>query len=155
MTMDVDVDILEKPVDIKLLLQKIKNLTPEKSPLVLIAEDDDLSRGLLVQSILRAGWKSTEAANGKEVITLLKSTKPNIILLDIMMPEMDGFQVIEEIQKHEKWRQIPIIVITAKELTRDEQTLLAKYSKTLLLKKSYTTKNLISAVIQHIKRESE
>ena len=153
--MTMDVDILEKPVDIKLLLEKIKHLTPEKAPLVLIAEDDNLSRGLLVQAILRAGWKSTEASNGKEVITLLNSTKPNIILLDIMMPEMDGFEVIQEIQKHEKWRKIPIIVITAKELTRDEKILLAKYSKTLLLKKSYTTKNLISAVIQHIKRESE
>ncbi|HEV2614781.1 MAG TPA: response regulator [Gammaproteobacteria bacterium] len=152
--MTTEVDYLEKPVDIKVLLEKIKNLTPEKLPLVLVAEDDDLSRGLLVQAILRNGWKSTEASNGKEVITLLTAMKPDVILLDLMMPEMDGFQVIEEIQKHEKWRHIPIIVITAKDLTHDEKTLLNKYSKSLFLKSDYSPRNLIQSVIERIKKEN-
>lgn len=154
MTTETEVDFLEKPVDIKALIQKIKHLSPEKPPLLLVAEDDDLSRALLIQAIHKAGWQALEAINGKEVLEQLEFNEPTVILLDIMMPEMDGFQVIEALQKNEDWRRIPIIIITAKELTREEQTHLSKYSKSLFLKKAYSTRTLITAVIDRITREN-
>jgi CheY-like chemotaxis protein len=153
--MTTDVEILEKPINIQVLMDKIKKLEPTETPLILVAEDDDLSRDLLLQAIHKIGWTALEAINGKEVLEQLEFNKPTVILLDIMMPEMDGFQVIEALHKNEDWRHIPVIVITAKELTREEQVLLAKYSETLFLKKSYSTRNLITAVIDRIKRENK
>jgi len=67
------------------------------------------------------------------------------------MPEMDGFAVINELQKHDKWRQIPIIVVTAKELTASERTMLAKYTKIYLQKGSFTHKKLVGAIFEQIK----
>lgn len=151
--MDTDIDYLEKPVDIKALIEKIKHISPKEIPLVLIADDDSLSRDLLFHAIHKVGWRAKEAKNGREVIALLYATKPTVILLDLMMPEMDGFEVLEELNKDENWRHIPIIFITAKELSREERELIGKYSDSLFLKKAYSARNLVMAVIDHIKRE--
>jgi CheY-like chemotaxis protein len=153
--METGIDYLEKPVDIKLLLDKIKHLAPKEIPLVLIADDDSLARDLLFHAIHKVGWRAMEAKNGREVIALLYAAKPTVILLDLMMPEMDGFEVIEEMQKDPKWKNIPVIFITAKELTHEEQTLLAKHSKSLFLKKSYSARNLVKEVIRHIQKENK
>ena len=147
-----DVEFMEKPVDIKALLQKIKKLSPHKTRDILVVEDDELSRELLLQSLQKAGWTTTEAINGHEALTLLKTTQPTLILLDLMMPEIDGFHVLKEIQKHAAWKKIPVIVITAKALTNKERKFLNEYTQDVFLKKAYSWKNFVTTIIDRIRR---
>jgi CheY-like chemotaxis protein len=149
--MESDVEFIEKPVDIKALLQTIKKLTPHKAPNILVVEDDELSRELLLQALQKAGLQTIEAINGNEALTLLQTHQPTLILLDLMMPEIDGFNVLKEIQHHEQWKKIPVIVITAKSLTTKERKFLNECTQDLFLKEAYSWKNFVTTIIDRIR----
>ena len=70
----------------------------------------------------KAGWAVSEARNGRSALERVAANRPTLILLDLMMPEMDGFEFAAELHRHEEWRSIPIVVLTAKDLTADELT---------------------------------
>ena len=77
--------------------------------------DDSLTNNVLLENILKAeGINSLVAYNGKEALTIIKKEKPLLILLDIMMPEMDGFMFLEKMKQEESTRDIPVIIITAR-----------------------------------------
>ena len=69
-----------------------------------------------------------------------------MILLDLMMPEMDGFEVVAELRRHEAWRTIPIVVVTAKELTAEDRQRLNGYVERILEKGAYTRDTLLAEV---------
>jgi CheY-like chemotaxis protein len=78
--------------------------------------DDSLTNNVLLESLLQSvGIDSTLAYSGKEALKILKTEKPSLILLDIMMPDMDGFMVLDHINKNESTQNIPVIMITAKD----------------------------------------
>ncbi|MFP4023814.1 MAG: PleD family two-component system response regulator [Thiohalospira sp.] len=78
--------------------------------------DDSLTNNVLLESLLQSeGIDSTLAYSGKEALKILKTDKPSLILLDIMMPDMDGFTVLEHINKSKSHQDIPVIMITAKD----------------------------------------
>jgi CheY-like chemotaxis protein len=147
-----DVDFLTKPIDIRQLVNKVKSLVPKgEIPNLLIVDDNTYAREILAHAVKKMGWKAIEAENGKVAIEQLKKAQPSIILLDLMMPEMDGFAVINEMQKNEKWRNIPVIIISSKDLTKEERTMLSKYTTGILQKGSYTPKELMDAIVDQIK----
>ncbi len=150
--MATDVEFIEKPIDVRQLLEKIKKLSRDKKPNILVVEDDEISRQLLLHAIQKAGWNTIEAINGHEALELLKSTKPSLILLDLMMPEIDGFHVLKEIQNHSDWKNIPAIVITAKTLTTEERNFLNQHTQDLFLKKAYSWKNFVATIVDRIKQ---
>lgn len=114
-------DYLTKPIDRNYLIQAIKNLVqPAYSSKIMIVEDNYETRELLVKTLKKENWKIIEAENGKVALNKLKEGVPDIIILDIMMPEMDGFQFAKAIKEVEKWKNIPILVVTAKDLTDEE-----------------------------------
>ncbi len=147
------IDYVHKPINNKNLTDKIRQfLSPDKDSHVVLIVDDELSaRELMRKAVEKAGWVPVEVTNGREAIDMLSSVEPSVILLDLLMPEMDGFAVINELQKGEKWRQIPIIVVTAKELTGEDRAMLAKYAKIIFQKGNYTHKKLIGAIVDQIK----
>jgi CheY-like chemotaxis protein len=87
-----------------------------------VVDDDQMSRVGLRNALQHAGWQVVEADNGQIALTRLNEARPNAILLDLMMPEMDGFEFIDEVRQHEDWREIPIIVITARDVTAEDRT---------------------------------
>jgi signal transduction histidine kinase/CheY-like chemotaxis protein len=147
------IDYLHKPIDTKLLIDKIVHFSPENATTgtVLVVDDDPLARQLVARAVKKAGFEVLEAENGRIAIEQLTKNEPTLILLDLMMPEMDGFAVIRELQKHEKWRRIPVIVITAKDLTSEEREILLKQSKGVLQKGSYSRQQLIQAICAQVK----
>ena len=148
------IDYIHKPFDNKVLTEKIRQfLSPgtHTTHTVFIVDDDPNARDLMRKAVEKVGWKSVEAVNGRECMEKLNTIVPSVILLDLLMPEMDGFAVINALQKENKWRQIPVIVVTAKELTSEERTMLAKYTKVFLQKGNYTHKKLIGAIFEQIK----
>ena len=75
---------------------------------------------MLRRTLQKEGWTVAEAVNGREALGQLERSRPALVLLDLMMPEMDGFEVLERMRREEAWRDIPVIIVTAKDLTREE-----------------------------------
>ena len=74
---------------------------------------------MLRRTLQKEGWTVAEAVNGREALGQLERSRPALVLLDLMMPEMDGFEVLERMRREDAWRAIPVIIVTAKDLTRD------------------------------------
>ncbi len=146
------IDYIHKPVDNKILIAKIKQFltNDEQSHTILIVDDEPSARELMKKAVERAGWNSIQAVDGLDAIAKIKEAIPSIILLDLLMPEMDGFGVINALQQNEQWRHIPVIVVTAKELTTEERVMLAKYTTGLLQKGTYTHKKLVGTICEQI-----
>lgn len=81
--------------------------------IVLVIDDSPLVRDLIKQALSNTGVEVVEASNGKEALQLLKRFSPDLILLDVMMPEMDGIMFIQELNDIKGYKDIPIIVLTA------------------------------------------
>jgi signal transduction histidine kinase/CheY-like chemotaxis protein len=147
------IDYLRKPYDTKLLVQKITNVIQKQNKIgkVLVVDDDPNARFLMSQAASKAGFDVTSVDNGEQAIDLLAKDTPSVILLDLMMPGMDGFDVINVLQQNDQWRKIPVIVVTAKDLSPQEQTLLMENSKAILQKGYYKRKELIKFISDQIK----
>ncbi len=113
---------------------------------VLLIEDDETTRGMMCSMLQREGWRVIEAGNGREGLDRVREATPDVILLDLMMPEMDGFAFIIELRRNEKWRNIPIVVITAKELTAEDRRRLNGSVEKVLLKGAYDREELLAKV---------
>jgi threonine synthase len=115
---------------------------------VLIVDDNPDARRLL-RRILQARGSYTlfEAAHGAEALALAAAERPDLILLDLTMPEMDGFAVLDALKRNEALREIPVIVVTAKELTQYERQRLAGQAESLLQKGSFTDLDLLDELV--------
>ena len=91
------------------------------APSVLIVEDDAATRDMLRRLLENERWVVIEAENGRVVLERLTEDRPALLLPDLMMPEMDGFELVAELQRHDEWRTIPIIVVTAKSVFDNKQ----------------------------------
>ncbi|MBA3532242.1 MAG: response regulator, partial [Ardenticatenales bacterium] len=112
------VDYLTKPIQRERLITLLhKHQRQGRPPLLLIIEDDEATRTLLRRLLKRAGWRVDEATNGQEGLQRVVEQKPDLILLDLMLPEMDGFQFVTRLREHPDWCSIPVVVVTAQELT--------------------------------------
>jgi CheY-like chemotaxis protein len=88
---------------------------------VLIIDDDELMRRTISIALEQDGWKTVDAGNGREALAQLAETRPDVIVLDLMMPEMDGFEFLDEMRRRSEWRDIPVLVVTAKDLTTEDR----------------------------------
>jgi CheY-like chemotaxis protein len=114
-------DYVTKPVDRERLTQILKKYSCPHPPCpVLLVEDDAATREMMRSMLEQAGWAVSEAENGRIALESVAENRPALILLDLMMPEVDGFEFAAELHRHTEWRSIPIVVLTAKELTSEE-----------------------------------
>lgn len=79
---------------------------------VLLVEDEEIMINLLQKKLIQEGYEVSIARNGEEGLSMIKEVKPDIILLDIIMPKMSGFEVMEEMRKDTELKKIPIVVIS-------------------------------------------
>ena len=93
--------------------------------------------------------------NGKEGLDKVKESKPGLVLLDLMMPEMDGFEFAEKLRENKDWLDIPVVVITAKDLTSEDHNRLKGNVEAIMQKGSYSKKQLLSEVGERIKQLKE
>ena len=87
-----------------------------------------------------------EAENGSAALDRIREAMPGLILLDLMMPEMDGFELVQKLHAHEPWRAIPVIVVTAKDLTEEDHRRLSGYVEKILEKGAYDRDALLREV---------
>src|SRR5690606_18574286 len=128
-------DYLTKPFERQRLLSILHRYKCDlKTCQVLILEDDPDTRELLRRLLEAAGCSTAEASNGREGLKAMKAQVPDIILLDLMMPEMDGFEFLQHLRKVSEWRNIPVIVTTAKEIDDEDRRRLSSRVKRILQK---------------------
>lgn len=140
-------DYLTKPIDMDLLLwtlQRYRIDTPQ--PKLLMIEDDAMTRQLVRYMLEKEGLDVSEASNGRIGLEEVARAKPDLILLDLIMPEMDGFEFVDELQKVEAWQSIPIVAITASDLTEKERVRLEGRVKRVLQKEAYDSETLLTVV---------
>ncbi len=140
-------DYLVKPVDsaaLNAVLKKYLNSNPSCS--ILVVEDEPDQRNVFRKILEKKGCMVVESENGISALKQLETFQPDLIILDLMLPEMDGFQFVEEIQKHPQWNSIPIIVATAKDLSVEERAFLAPRVGKIFQKGVYTQKELMGKV---------
>jgi signal transduction histidine kinase/CheY-like chemotaxis protein len=124
-----------KPVDRARLSQILKKYTCPCPPCpVLLVEDDQKTREVTRTILEKEGWKVREAENGRVALESMERERPGLIVLDLMMPEMDGFEFVARVRKKLEWRSIPIVVLTAYDLTAKERRRLNGYVETILRK---------------------
>jgi DNA-binding response OmpR family regulator len=115
-------DYLLKPIDRHQLLSILQKYSSEQSSnLVLIVEDNTDIRELLCRNFEKEGWSAIAAENGIQALEQLAIYTPGLIVSDLMMPEMDGFALLDRLRQDEKWRSIPVVIMTAKDLTEAER----------------------------------
>jgi CheY-like chemotaxis protein len=114
-------DYLVKPVDRDKLIGVLRGICGSVGGKVLLIDDDDTMRRGMRLMLEPAGWEVTEAENGQAGLARLAEARPDAIILDLMMPEMDGFEFLEEIGCQPEWRDIPVVVVTSKDLTVEDR----------------------------------
>jgi CheY-like chemotaxis protein len=140
-------DYLTKPIDWERLAAVLRRYECARPPCpVLVVEDDPVMREMLRRRLEKEGWTVIEAENGRVALGRMGQSRPDLILLDLMMPEMDGFQFLDEIRGREDWHSIPVIVITAKELSAEDQQRLNGSVEKILQKGAYSREELIHQV---------
>ena len=113
---------------------------------IMLVEDDDETRELLGRTLEKAGWTVNEAINGREALDSMASDAPTLILLDLMMPVMDGFEFLAAMREHAEWDDIPVVVITAKTLTPEDRARLNGRVEEVVRKSAYTREQLLEHV---------
>ena len=143
-------DYATKPVDRNRLSQILKKHTCPHPPCpVLLVEDDPATRALTRLILEKAGWNVSEAANGKIAMECMERERPSLILLDLMMPEMDGFEFSQRVRKRAEWRSIPIVVMTARDLSNEDRRRLNWHVESIL-QKSGDSREMILAQVRDL-----
>jgi CheY-like chemotaxis protein/nitrogen-specific signal transduction histidine kinase len=149
------VDFLTKPIKWKTLnviLSKYKIIG--KSKHILVIDDDSATRIILRKMLVKDGWRVDEAENGKVALDRIKKEKPELILLDLLMPVMDGFKFLKVIKGKDSLIDIPIIVITSKDLTADDYSYLTANVDRVIQKGDYTRKEIINRIDVAVKESN-
>ncbi|MCE9647586.1 MAG: pyridoxal-phosphate dependent enzyme [Chloroflexi bacterium] len=134
------------------LLSALTQVAPERFPKIVIVEDTTEARRL-IRRILQSQGNFTilEANNGREGLDLIQKELPDLVILDLMMPEMDGFTVIQALRSNQETATIPVIVATAKELTPDEKNRLGGQIQALMQKGDFLNDEFLDEVKALIK----
>ena len=140
-------DYLIKPIDRDRLARVLRKLCGDRASRdVLVIEDDDTTRDVLRSALARDGWSVAQAENGRVGLTRLAERVPDVILLDLMMPEMDGFEFIAELRSNPDWRHIPVLVVTARDLSEEDRRRLSGGVQQIIQKGAYDRDALLSEV---------
>jgi signal transduction histidine kinase/DNA-binding response OmpR family regulator len=140
-------DYMTKPIDRERLVGVLRKYQREAAdaPLLLV-EDDPSTRQMMRKLLEKEGWVVAEAENGRVALERMAERVPDLILLDLMMPEMDGFEFVQVLHGNEHWRAVPVVVITAKDITTEDRARLNGHAERILQKGAYSREQLLGEV---------
>jgi len=146
-------DYMLKPIERSGFVSVLrKYCTPQGAPVVLVVEDDAVTRELMRSTLEKEEFIVVDACSGVEGLQKLITTKPAVILLDLMMPEMDGFQFAREVRSRPEWQDIPILVMTAKDITSEDRARLDGHVSRILQKGACSREELLAEISARITR---
>jgi len=141
-------DYLTKPIEWDELKRVMDRLGAGRSGGVLVIDDDADIRHRLGTMLARSGWSVTEAASGQAALDAVEQTIPAVVLLDLMMPEMDGFAFLRAFREQPGCREVPVVVLTAKDITAEDRVRLK--SATEVLSKDSTSLTELGATVREM-----
>ncbi len=139
-------EYLVKPIDRVKLVSLLRRYLIADDASILIVDDDETIRRALDRTLRKQGWRIIQAGDGAEALQRLDHERPALILLDLMMPVMDGLEFLEHLREHEQWKTIPVVVLTAKELTEDDRTRLNGGIQKVLTKGNSSRQRLLDEI---------
>lgn len=140
-------EYLTKPVSREHLIKVLRKYRSEDiTCTVMLVEDDQVTREMMWRILRKAGWRVVEAENGKVALHYMEEYQPDLILLDLMMPEMDGFEFIIHLRHYKEWASIPVIVLTAKDISIEDRLWLNHRVDTVFQKGAYSREELLAEV---------
>jgi CheY-like chemotaxis protein/anti-sigma regulatory factor (Ser/Thr protein kinase) len=146
---------LSKPVHPDQLMAVFRRLgIVSRAYPVLIVEDDTVNRGLLRKMLERTGFRVEEAENGRIALDLLESEQPAVVLLDLMLPEVDGFELLARIRERRDLRDVPVVVITGRDLTDGDRERFSDNVRDVLQKGKYSREELVAHVRELISEQA-
>jgi hypothetical protein len=148
-------DYLVKPVDRHQLVNVMERYRSDwagQRGELLLVEDDEPTRALVRRTLQKDGWAVTEATDGEDGLEKLDTLEPDLVVLDLMMPNMDGFEFLQELRGHTRYADIPVVVVTAKELTPAEETELRAGVSEILTKGGSDQPRLLEEIRSEVMR---
>ena len=142
-------DYLIKPIQKPVLLESIRNYVPsptDDDAAILLVDDDSQNLELVAETLRAAGYETQAVRSGARALEVLSSKVVGAVLLDLLMPGMDGFQVIRHVRQEPTLKELPILVMTAKNLTQEEMGLLSRETQGLLQKKGPWRQQIIRSI---------
>ena len=145
-------DYLVKPIDMNRLSRVIERATGQSnSQSLLLVDDDSASLEAMSRILEEAGWKTSQASDGAEALEVLEKNRPAAIVLDLLMPVMDGFEFLEKLQTNDQLSSIPVIVLSGKDPSEKEQRFLRERVTTVLKKDQRSADELIATINNRIR----
>jgi len=132
------------PQDLVRVLARLRG--PDATADVLIVDDDEGTRDVLRRTLVREGWTVREAADGADGLRQLAACKPAVVLLDLMMPQMNGFEMLRAMRENPAWHDVPVVIVTSKDLGRDELEWLKANTIEVFQKGAYGRTELIDSL---------
>ncbi len=139
-------EYLVKPIDRVKLMSLVRRYLVGSDSSILVIDDDETIRRALDRTLRGQGWRVRQAGDGAEGLKVIAEEVPSIVLLDLMMPVMDGLEFLENLREHELWKTIPVIVLTSKELTSEDRQRLNGGVERVISKGNATRQRLLEEV---------
>jgi signal transduction histidine kinase/CheY-like chemotaxis protein len=145
-------DYLVKPIDVDRLcrvISRVTHLVPQRN--LLLVDDEEAALETMSRILIEAGWQTITAKNGKEALAILQKTRPAAIVLDLIMPEMDGFEFLQHLRNDAQLKTIPVIVMSGKDPTDAEKEFLRDRVSTVIKKSSHSEADLLASIEARIR----
>ena len=144
-------DYLTKPIERDRLISVLRKYGGAGQR-VLVVDDDQATRETLRRPMEAEGWLVDEAGDGQAALDRVAASRPALIILDLLMPEMDGFEFLGELRQRTEWRSIPVVVLTARDLSAQDRDRLNGRVDAVLQKASYTPNDLLAELRDRLAR---
>jgi CheY-like chemotaxis protein len=138
-------EYIVKPIDherLRSVLRGLNGVMGSTSGTVLVVDDDPSLREVMTSVLSDDGWQVATADDGEAALAAVQRERPIAIVLDLMMPRVDGFEVLRTLRDQPATRDVPIIVVTAKELTEDDRQRLSSSAARVILKRALRVDDL-------------
>jgi signal transduction histidine kinase/DNA-binding response OmpR family regulator len=145
-------DFITKPFSQRQIRDAVERLLPEGQGAVLVVDDDPAVRRLVFETLDGNGIELREAADGESALAEIAAAKPDVLILDLAMPGLDGFDVLERLQENPESKLLPVVVLTARRLSTAERELLRERTVSLLEKGAYSPQELRRLVHAALRR---
>jgi signal transduction histidine kinase/DNA-binding response OmpR family regulator len=141
------VEYMVKPVDRERLAALLLTMCGSEGQ-VLVIEDDETTRATIRQALTSIGWKVDEAVHGRAALAWLEQERPDAIVLDLVMPEMDGFEFVDQLRRRPEWHDIPVVVVTAMDLSEAERRRLNGAVERVIQKSARSSPDLLQEITE-------
>ena len=140
------IDVLPKPLDANIFLNLVHQICTSRDQYILLVDDNIDFLTAMKHLLIVEGFKAETASSGEEALEKIKAQIPALVFIDLIMPGMDGFELVERISKNPSWEKIPIAILSGKELTNEDRQRLDRHIRNFLNKKDLSQTELVKTI---------